>query len=101
MEQELETANINTDISLNFIFGYRNLFFETFYWLPNHNVSYDLFYIRTGVVKSEFRQQAQQKMQQETIPQFIDWATKILSLPPNSTKLSKELYFVSRFEHSC
>gem|GEM_PF-5983723 len=36
-------------------------------------------------------------MKQEAIPQFIDWASQILSLPCNSTQLSNDIYFSYKY----
>ena len=32
-------------------------------------------------------------MQKTVIPEFIEWAKELVSLPENSTKLSDNLYF--------
>ncbi len=71
----------------------QDVFFESFYWLPNENIDYDRFYIRTGTVKSSLRHEAKERMEQEIIPEFIIWSKQIIALPENSTKLKHNLHF--------
>lgn len=71
---------------------------ECFYWLPNENIDYDRFYIRAGTVKSENRKAARELLKEKVIPRFIDWLTKIKSLPSNSTKLKHNMYFNAVFK---
>ena len=95
LSNALEAADIS--VSIHLIYEANQLFFEAFYWLPNDNVEYDRFYIRTGAVKSEHAKLARTEMGNHVIPEFIKWAKEILSLPQNSPKLQEKLHFAKSF----
>jgi len=90
-ERELASAGITTHVSL--LYGSRHVLFEAFYWLPNKNVDYDRFYIRTGSVDSSDSKRAKEYLECSVIPDFIDWARDIVLLPTDSTRLNDTLYF--------
>lgn len=73
---------------------------QCFYWLPNENIDYDRFYVRAGTVNSENRKMAQELLKEKVIPRFIDWLTKIKSLPLDSTKLKHNMYFNAVFKNN-
>lgn len=81
----LEAAGIRANVHL--IFSMNHESFEASYWLPNENVKYDRFYIRTGPVESEESIKAREYMESNAIPEFIKWASYLFSLPSNSRKL--------------
>jgi hypothetical protein len=102
LKEAIEATGIDCNIDLDYWNPYRipvgETILECHYWLPNENVDYDRFYIRAGTVKSENRKIAQELLKDEVIPQFIDWLSKIKSLPENSTKLKHNMYFNSVFK---
>lgn len=83
--------------STHLIYLKSEIFFDAHYWLPNDNIDYCRFYIRSGYVKSEDRQRAHKFIQNTVIPDFIKWANEILSLPDNSPKLFNQPYFKRNF----
>ena len=91
LENSLESAGI--DVNIHLLYKGSHQFFEAFYWLPNENVDYDRFYIRTGAVKSSDVRKAKAYMENQVIPEFIKWANEIVKLPNNSPKLQEKLHF--------
>ena len=91
LEEAFKENKIKTDTHL--VFSISDIFFDAHYWLPNENIDYHRFYIRTGHVQSEKRKEATMFMQESVMPEFIKWAKELVSLPENSTKLSESLYF--------
>ncbi|MCP4214259.1 MAG: hypothetical protein GY765_06360 [bacterium] len=91
MEKAFAENEITTHTHL--IYSMSKIFFHAYYWLPNPNIDYFRFYIRVGHVQSSRRREALQYMQDSVIPEFIRWAKEMVSLPSNSTGLSKELEF--------
>jgi hypothetical protein len=91
----LERAFIETKITIDthLIYSNSEIFFDAHYWIPNKNVDYYRFYIRAGHVQSGRRKEAMIFMKNIVIPEFIEWAKELVSLPENSTKLSDDLYF--------
>ena len=83
----------NITINTNLIYSFSEIFFDAHFWIPNKNVDYYRFYIRAGHVQSGRRKEAMMFMQKTVIPEFIEWAKELVSLPENSTKLSDSLYF--------
>ena len=88
----LESAGIFVNVHL--IYCINNSLFEAFYWLPNANVEHDRFYIRTGSVSSQSSANAKNHIESVVIPEFIEWANYILSLPSNSPILQSKPHFV-------
>jgi len=91
-----EKSKITTETHLCFI-NNNKILFDAHYWLPNKNVDYFRFYIRTGVVPSNRRKEAKEFLEKEVIPEFIEWAVNLINLPGNSTKLLTEKYFIRNF----
>lgn len=46
---------------------------EAEYWLPNRNVSYPRFYIRSGVVPSKERKKVETIFLNKVLPKLMDW----------------------------
>jgi hypothetical protein len=95
LENSLEAANIKINVHL--IYDTNHVFFEAFYWLPNENIGYDRFYVRTGAVESKEARRARGFMESQVIPDFIKWANKIIRLPSNSPKLQEKPHFSRAF----
>jgi hypothetical protein len=58
---------------------------EAEYLLPNANVDHSRFHIRTGVVPSAERKNAEIILINEVLPRLIEWMTKKINQPVNST----------------
>lgn len=58
---------------------------EAEFWLPNENVPNTRFYIRTGVVPSENRKNAETILKSQVLNPLIDWMKKRMNEPVNST----------------
>ncbi|GMT49606.1 MAG: hypothetical protein IEMM0008_1145 [bacterium] len=95
LEKVLTESNISIHVDLLYVL--RSHFFEAFYWFPNENIPYDRLYIRIGAVESRFRKKAQEKMEKEVLPQFIEWANPFMVLPVSSPIQLKRPYFYSDF----
>jgi hypothetical protein len=95
LEKAFTENNIITTTQL--IYSKSDIFFDAYYWLPNHNVDYSRFYIRAGHVQSDQRKAALQYTQDIVIPDFIRWAKELFSLPEDNTKLLRENYFRRNF----
>jgi len=85
-------------VDTHLIYSPNHSFFEAFYWLPNENVDYDRFYIRTGAVETKDAHNAREYMENKVIPEFITWANQIISLPSNSPKFQEELHYARVFK---
>ena len=95
IENAFKENNITTNTHL--IYSHSEIFFDAHYWIPNQNNDYYRFYIRAGHVESTKRKEAMMFMQNSVIPEFIEWAKELISLPDNSTKLLEEPYFRRNF----
>ncbi len=97
LEKSLKIAKIDTNVHL--IYDPRHSFFEAFYWLPNENVPYERFYIRTGAVDAHIAKEAREYMVNRVLPEFITWAEEINRLPSNSPKLQERPHFSRCFQY--
>ena len=86
LESALAEAGITTYVHLLYNRQSPHLL-EAFYWLPNANVPHDRFYIRTSAVEIQQVSTLRQQLETSVIPEFVDWASELLSLPENSPKL--------------
>jgi hypothetical protein len=102
LKDAIDNAGIDYNIHLIYWQTYSipvgETIFECHYLLPNENVDYDRLYIQAGTVKSEDRKNAETLLKEKVIPKFIDWVSKIQSLPDLSTKLKNKLYFNAIFK---
>lgn len=62
------------------------------YWLPNQNINYCRFYIRTGVVPATERKIVSQILNEEVLPLLLDWMEAQINKPLNSTTLRSGFY---------
>ena len=92
----MSDAGINVNTHL--IFDRNHVPFEAFYWLPNQNVEYERFYIRTGAVQKTDAKIAKEYLVNKVLPEFVCWASELLDLPDNSPKLQEKLHFCRQIE---
>ena len=98
LEEAINEANIETDLHLIYCGPPSKMpLFAVEFWLPNQNVEYDRFYIRSGVVESGNRKTVEGIVNSKVIPSFIDWALDIISLPINSTKRVHGARFIAEY----
>jgi hypothetical protein len=104
LKDAIEYAGIDCNVDLHYwqpqSIPVGETIFECMYWLPNANVDYDRCYIRAGTVRSENRKIAENLLKETVLLKFIDWVIKIQSLPDNSPKLKRELYFNAVFKEN-
>lgn len=87
---ELELNGMDCYVDLNFWTPQQNnrpewSLIEAEYWLPNSNVDYGRFYIRTGVVPSPDRKVAENIFINEVLLQLVKWMKIQVTIPVNST----------------
>lgn len=58
---------------------------EASYWLPNQNVDYTRFYIRSGVVPSRERKKVETIFVHEILPKLINWMENQVKTPIEAT----------------
>jgi len=66
------------------------------YWLPNENVDYSRFYIRTGVVPSSERKKAETLFKDVVLEKLIVWMMSLSTLDIKATK--KNTYFSANYK---
>ena len=69
LEKALLEADITTDVHL--IYGNNSRLFEAFYWVPNENVPFDRFYVRTGAFEASRVSELRAELESSIIPEFI------------------------------
>ncbi len=72
-------------------------FFSAEYILPAPGRDHELFIIRVDSVDSSSAKRSKMYMDEEVIPEFIEWAIEMLALPAESTKLSLDISSGSEF----
>lgn len=82
LAEALSAAGIAIDTQL--LFSPSHGFFEAFFWPPSVNVPHERLYLRTGTVQGADGNAAREHINRVVIPEFINWAQGILSLPANS-----------------
>jgi hypothetical protein len=95
VEDALRSAGISVQTSLRHVNS--RIFFDAYFWPPNPNVAHERFYIRAGVVPSPMAREAREFVETSVLPQFIAWASDILSLPYNSPVRRAQQLFSSEF----
>jgi len=85
----LENAVIEAGIDIEIILIHSNstIFFDARYLEPNkYDKNWRLF-VRSGAVDNKKKHEATELLNTLVIPEFIEWAKNITSLPENSTEL--------------
>lgn len=98
LQKVIEESGVDLNINLIYCGPPSKMpIFEVHFWLPNANVSYDRFYIRTGFVQSKHRKKISDLVNLIVLPEFIKWASYLVNLPINSTERKQELMFVAEY----
>jgi hypothetical protein len=95
LEDALRAAGIATETSLNHCRGKR---FTADFWTPRPNVPHERFYISSGSVPAEQARAVREFVESRVVPEFIAWASGLLSLPPDSTVRRTNQYFVRELD---
>jgi hypothetical protein len=95
LEAALRAAGIATETSLNHC---RGKYFSAHFWTPRPNVPHERFYIHSGAVPAEQARAVREFVESRVIPEFIAWASGLLSLPPDSTVRRTDQYFVRELD---
>ena len=84
-EKAINEAGINTEIILMHCSS--KIFFDARYLEPNRYSKNWRLFVRSGAVENSLKHEATELLNTHVIPEFIEWAKGIISLPENSTEL--------------
>jgi len=91
LEEAMKNAGISVETTLQHLNS--PVLFTAYIWPPRSNVPHNRFFIRAGCVPSAQAKDARILVETEIVPEFIAWATHILSLPSNSPTRSSDQVF--------
>lgn len=89
--EAMRSKNIVIDTYLRHMNSH--VFFEAYFWPPDHTIHHERIYVRAGAVPTAQAKKARQFIDEFIIPQFIIWVQEILSLPRNSPMRQSEQCF--------
>jgi len=93
LERAMSSAGISVETTLQHLNS--PVLFIAYFWPPRPNVPHDRFFIRSGCVPKSQARETRAIIESEVIPNFVKWATHILSLPANSpTRRSDQVFSV-------
>ena len=82
LEEAMKSAGITVETTLRHLNS--PVLFTAYFWPPRPNVPHDRFFIRAGCVPNAQAKDTRILVESEVVPEFIAWASNILSLPSNS-----------------
>ena len=78
----LRAAGVEIDVQLTR--HHSKGLFDVHYWAPSPNAAYERLYITSGTVMVEDLKVIRTKVDNEAIPELVEWISNILSFDPNS-----------------
>ncbi|MGG6463569.1 hypothetical protein [Solilutibacter silvestris] len=95
LQQAMDSAGISIESTLLHVSS--PIFFDVHFWPIRPGQPNERLYIRAGAVPNPLACEARAYMENEVIPSFIQWVTRILSLQTNAPERQSERVFSREF----